>query len=263
MIYAEPFFKIMKSSFFAALSILCTLVSVTANGGDLKPLLVVPDSAVVENDFSEPGKLEKTAWSQRQHTRWEINAEDGVLFGQPSTDEFQASVKHHKGYEPRLSVPLTPAEFAASFSIRFNGGEETAVCPFVEFGHHVCRLKFSGENGLQLLAEGESLIVAEAKDYKPKPGKWIHVLAEMKGEEFVVQFESGPTLYAKRASFAKPVSSGGDGFGVAGTKGGTVEIDNLTLWSIKQEANAGWEKQRALFPTFEPVPTGKKVKAKK
>ena len=186
-----------------------------------------------------------------------------MLFGQPSTDEFQASVKHHKGYEPRLSVPLTPAEFAALFSIRFNGGKETAVCPFVEFGHHVCRLKFSSENGLQLLAEGETLIVAEAKDYKPELGKWIHILAEMKGEEFVVQFENGPTLYAKRASFAKSVSSGGNGFGVAGTKDGTVEIDNLTLWSIKQEANAGWEKSRATFPTFEPVPTGKKVKAKK
>ena len=253
----------MKNSLFKPLSLLCSLVTSVAVGGDLKPLLVVPDKAVVENDFSKSMSLKKSAWSQRQHTRWEIRADQGVLFGQPSSADFQASVKHHKGYEPRISVPLTPAEFAASFSIRFNGGEETAVCPFVEFGHHVCRLKFSSENGLQLLAEGETLIVAEAKSYKPEPGKWIHVLAEMKGEEFVVQFENGPTLYAKHASFAKPVSSGGNGFGVAGTKGGTVEIDRLTLWSIKPETNSSWKRSRVRFPDFKPVPTGKQVKAKK
>ena len=39
-----------------------------------------------------------------------------------------------------------------------------------------------------------------------------------------------------------------DGFGVTGNQGGTVELDNLTVWSVKPELQAGWEKTRAALP---------------
>jgi hypothetical protein len=47
---------------------------------------------------------------------------------------------------------------------------------------------------------------------------------------------------------------------VAGTRGGTVEIDNLTIWSAKEEAAPGWEKQRAEIPKMEAVQVREKPK---
>ncbi|MBT5167770.1 MAG: hypothetical protein HN763_03055 [Opitutales bacterium] len=225
----------------------------------LKPLLAQPDAIVLESSFSKPAPLAKGVWQQRQHTRWAIK--DGILLGIPSTDEYQKSRGDHQGFEPRVSVPATPAECIAQFSVRFSGGEETPIAPFVEIGHHVARVKFS-ENGVFLIADGESVKVAEAKNFKYIPGKWYHILAELKSDEFVMQFTDGPTLYARHPSFAKPVKSGGNGLGITGPKGGTVEIDNLTLWSIKPKERSTWAKTRSAFPHFKPVILKKKKPAK-
>ncbi|SKA96549.1 hypothetical protein SAMN02745166_02420 [Prosthecobacter debontii] len=226
-----------------------------AQAAELKPLLAQPDQVVLKDDFSKPGPFNKKQWGARQGTRWVI--EDGVLRGRPSTPEYQAKKKDHKGYEPRISSPVTPAQFIAQFSIRFSEGSPTAIVPFVEFGHHVCRLRFS-EEGVEIVAEGESVKVAESHELKFEPGRWYHALAEMKGEEFVIQFVEGPTLYAKHPCFAKPAPSGGNGLGVAGTNDGKVELDNVTLWSIQAEAQTGWETKRQTFPAYTPVPLAKK-----
>ena len=84
----------------------------------------------------------------------------------------------------------------------------------------------------------------------------------MRGEEFVIQFADGPTLYARYEGFAKPAASGASGFGIAGPKGGVAELDNFTMWSIKPAAQPEWEKARAKLPQFTPVPV-KAVPAKK
>jgi hypothetical protein len=54
------------------------------------------------------------------------------------------------------------------------------------------------------------------------------------------------------------VESGGNGLGLAGPKDGTVELDDVTLWSIKAEAQPGWPAKRAALPTFKPVVIVKK-----
>lgn len=227
-----------------------------AAAAELKPVLAQPDQAVLQDDFSRAGAFDKKQWGARQGTQWEIA--DGVLRGKPSTAEYQAKRKDHFGYEPRISAPVTPPQFIAQFSVRFIGGSETAIAPFIEFGHHVCRLHLS-KNGVEMVADHESVKVAESKEVKFEPVKWYHVLAEMKGEEVVVQFADGPTLYAKHAAFAKPVESGGNGLGIAGPKGGSVEIDNVTLWSIKADEQSTWAVKRDTLTKLEPVPV---VKAK-
>lgn len=235
----------MKTSLIA---LFAALSSVSA--ADLKPLLAQPDQAVLQDDFSKPGALNKQHWGARQGTQWAV--EDGVLRGRPSTPEFQAKKKDHFGYEPRISAPVTPPQFIAQFSVRFSGGSETAIVPFLEFGHHVCRLRLS-KDGAELLVDGESLKVAESKELKYEPGRWYHVLAEMKGEEFVIQFADGPVLYAKHTGFSKPPEKGGNGVGIAGPKDGMVEVDHVTLWSIKPEEQAGWAAKRGTLPKYEPV----------
>jgi hypothetical protein len=215
-----------------------------------KPLLAVPGEVIVQDDFSIAHPLDKRIWQRRQGTRWEI--ENGVLRGQQSSPEFQASKKDHFGYEPRLSIPVTPAEFVASFSIRFIDGKETSIVPFIEFGHHVCRVRFS-KQGASLLAEKESLKLAEATDFVWESGKQYRMTAEMKDAQFVLQIEDGPTLFGEHPSFAQPPSSGGAGFGVAGPKKGFVEIDDLVIQKVKPTTQASWPKRKAMFPAFTPV----------
>lgn len=232
-----------------------------ASAADFKPLMAQPDQMVLQDDFSKAGAVDKKQWAARQGTQWVI--EEGVLRGMPSRPEYQAKRKDHFGYEPRISVPVTPPQCIAEFSVRFNGGSETAIAPFIELGHHICRLHFS-KNGVEMLADHESVKVAESKEFKFEAGRWYHVLAEMKGEEVVVQFADGPTLYAKNAVFAKPTESGGNGLGIAGSKNGSVEIDNVKLWSIKAEEQVSWAAKRDTLTKSEPVPVLKakgKVKA--
>ena len=212
--------------------------------------MTIPDKVVLQDDFSKEKPLKKDVWLARQGTRWAI--EDGVLRGRESSPEFQAKRKDHFGYEPRLSIPVTPAEFVTEFSFRFIGGDETAIVPFVEFGHHVCRVRFS-KDGASLLSDGETMKLAEANDFVWKSGKWYHALAEMKNGEFVVQIADGPTLYSQRDSFAKTPASGGNGFGIAGPKHGVVEIDNMKISTVKPATQPNWDSHKTKLPKFEPI----------
>jgi hypothetical protein len=158
-----------------------------------------------------------------------------------------------------VSVPVTPTEFLAGFSFRFVGGEESDIVPFVEFGHHVCRVKFSSE-GTFILVDHETLKVAESADFKYVPGKWYHALAELKGDEFVIQFVDGPALYVKHECLAKANSSGGNGLGLAGPKDGTVELDNVSIWKIRSQFKRSWNDLRNRLYVMNPEPTGKEKK---
>lgn len=242
------------------LAIAIALAFTRLSAADLKPLLAQPDQVVLQDDFSKGGAFNKQHWGARQGTQWVV--EEGVLRGRPSTPEFQAKKKDHFGYEPRISAPVTPPQFIAQFSVRFSGGSETAIVPFLEFGHHVCRLRLS-KDGAELLVDGESLKVAESKELKYEPGKWYHVLAEMKGDEFVIQLADGPVLHARHGGFSKAPEKGGNGVGIAGPKDGMVEIDNVTVWSIKPEEQRGWAAKREAMPKYEPVQISKQKGKKK
>jgi hypothetical protein len=222
----------------------------------LQPLLAIPDQVVLREDFATAKPLEKGKYTARQGTRWTIA--DGVLRGIQSSAEFQAKKKDHFGYEPRLSIPACPPEFIIQFDVRFIGGRATAIAPFVEFGHHVARIAWAG-GGAKLVADTETVQLAAAPDFKIEDGKWYHALGEIKGAEIVVQFAGGPTLYGMHAALNGPK----DGFGVAGTKGGTVELDNITVWSVKTETNPRWASTRATFPSTDPRVLKQKPATKK
>jgi hypothetical protein len=218
----------------------------------LKPLMVVPDRAVLEDDFSTAHPLDPNIWRVHQETRW--NIENGVLHGWPASSEFQASRADHNGLEPRISFPGTPREFAARFSFRFSGGEwiteykpGLGLAPMIEFGHHICRIA-QQPAGIQIRVENEAIIVAETQQLKLEPERWYHVLAEWKGDEFVLQFANGPTLYAKHDIFLREIKASTQGLWIGGPRLGEVEIDNLSLWSIKPEVNPAWEQTRATLP---------------
>jgi hypothetical protein len=223
----------------------------------LQPILTAPDEVVLQGDFSEDQeKLDKTVWQSRQHTRWSM--EEGVLRGRPSTAEFQASQEHHRGLEARLSVPPTPQDFALSISFRYRGGEAGKIAPFIEFGHHVVRVHFSAD-GARLLVDGESLLMGQAKEFQSKDGEWIDAFVELRGDEFVIQFSDGPTLYAKHQRIAGEKN----GFGICGTSAGVVEIRSLKIQSVKGAAQAqGWDEKRKQLSGFQALPIVKPTKKK-
>jgi hypothetical protein len=208
----------------------------------LAPLMAVPDRVVLQEDFATPKPLDAKVYSLRQGTRWAV--EDGVLRGRPSAPEFQAKKTDHQGFEPRISIPASPRDFVVRFDVRFVGGEKAPRFPFVEFGHHVARLAWSNGGDAALLAENETVQLATYPGFKVEPGQWCHALAEIKGEELVIQFAGGPTVYGRHKTFDQEKS----GFGVCGTRGGTVELDNVTVWSVKKDPQPGWEAARAKLP---------------
>jgi hypothetical protein len=216
--------------------------SVTAES--LSPQLVQLDTLVLDADFSKSEELEKENWKPRQHTRWAIK--NDVLRGQPSTKAFQASQDHHQGLEPRLSIPSCPQEYAIQFSIRFLKGDQTPLCPFVEFGHHKARI-FWSDQGAQLLANGESVQLDHDSNFKLEPDTWYHALAEIKGDEVLIRFSHGPILYGKHPSLDLKK----DGFGVAGFRGGRVELDDIKIWSVKDSKNKSWATH---LRRFQPAP---------
>jgi hypothetical protein len=207
---------LIRKPLFAAIwfALLAALVApqsqLAADHSPLKPLLAIPDKTVLQEDYSQPKKLAAEIYSIRQGTQWAI--EDGVLRGRPSPPEYQAKKEDHQGLESRISIPACPHDFIIQFDVRFLGGEPTPRFPFLEFGHHMARLTWS--NG------------------------------EIKGEEIVIQFADGLTIYGKHASLDNEKS----GFGIAGTKGGTVELDNVTVWSVKAENQPDWQTQRVKLP---------------
>ncbi|MGI9473510.1 MAG: hypothetical protein ACR2NZ_18355 [Rubripirellula sp.] len=244
-----------KLIFLLPVGILATAVS----GQMPAPVLAVPGEVVLKEDFVKPNPLPKSIWQKRQGTRWEVA--DGVLRGQQSSPEFQAAREDHFGYEPRLSLPITPPEFIATFRLRFIDGSETSIVPFIEFGHHVCRVRFS-EQGTSLLADHEIWKLAEAPDFVWESGKWYEITAEMKDSQFVMQIKDGPTLFAEHESFANSPSSGGNGLGVAGPRKGFVELDDLTIWSVQSANQPGWGKRKSQIAEFTPVQV-KQPKVKK
>jgi hypothetical protein len=255
-----PVLKIFRIS-FAIMAIAIAFASpLLAVDPKQKPMMVIPDQVVVREDFAKPFDLASAKWTPRQGTTWEVV--DGVLRGHSSSPEFREGQKDHFGYEPRILNASLPKEFMAEFSLRMVGGSHTTISPFIAFGHHVCRLRF-GVNGPFMLAAHESLLVARTKDYRPKLDEWLHIHAEQKNDEIVVRFLDGPAIYAEHDSFSEPSSSGGDGLSIAGMKDGIVEIDGLTIWSIKSDYQPGWSDEKTKLPSMKPVPFPPAGKAKK
>ena len=236
--------------FRTSLLVITIFFCCTAQAQSPEPLLAIPHELVLAEDFDQDVPLLKSTWTRRQGTRWSVR--NGILHGEQSSPEYQASKQDHFGYEPRLSIPVTPANFIASFKIRFIGGSETNIAPFIEFDHHVCRVRFS-QAGVTLLADHEVWKVAEASEFIWQEGIWYFITAERRGSEFVMQIKDGPTLYAKHPAFATSPASGGKGMGVAGPKKGEIEIDDLKLWSIKKQTQKEWPARRSKFADFAPV----------
>ncbi|MEM7809952.1 MAG: hypothetical protein AAF532_00540 [Planctomycetota bacterium] len=225
--------------------------------------MVRPGRLVLGDDFDDrSGKVNKKVYFPKQVTPWVVR--DGVLFGMPNPPEVQAARTKYKGKEPRVELRKTPFDFVAAFDLRFRGGTETPVVPFIEFGHHCSRVKLSGVSGATYTAAGEMILLGKAEELRLRDGVWYHVLTEAKGDQFVFQvtadgFPETATIYAEHEAITE---SDNRFIGIAGTVGGTVEVDNLRIWEAAA-FRPDWERRRRSIPTLEPTETAKAKKKKK
>lgn len=228
-------------------------LALTAAGGDLQPSMAQKDAVLLQNDFSQPGPLPPGVWQPRQHTRWA--AADGLFHGRESSPEFQASQSHHQGLEPRLMIRNLPDEYIIEYSFRINSGKYTPIGAFLEFGHHMARVSFLSDGAMLTFGGLRDRVVLDSKPgFRLEPGHWYHVLGEVKGKEVLITIEDGPTFYGNHAGIADQK----DGFGVCGLRGGTMDLDNVTIWSVQPELQRSWSGTRSRLASAAGDPTPKR-----
>ena len=243
-----------------SLALLTGCATAPATKSGLQPTLLLPDQVVFADDFSSPRELKAVAakspligaWNPNQGTQWKVTA--GVLRGEPSTAAFQAAHETHKGVHPRIVLTKTPASYVLRCSFRLLDGlpydpaKRRSVPPFLEIGHHVARITWN-EHGATLLADHDTLVVDAAKDFRLSPGQWYTVLVERRDDEVLVQFQDGPSFYAKHPTYRSDLHAVMFG----GLEAGHMEIDDVTVWSVKPGEQTGWPAWRAAHPTFREI----------
>lgn len=85
-------------------------------------------------------------WEVRQNTTWSIK--DGVLFGSPSSKEFQEKKKasgdpSHAGFKPVIWLKKVPENFVCTMRLRYDGQAYGKGFPLVDLGHHIHTLSFA------------------------------------------------------------------------------------------------------------------------
>ncbi len=206
--------------------------------GPLKPLLVQVDRIKLRDDFDKPKPLDTKIWKPIQSTRWAI--EEGVLKGIPATPEFQASRQDHNGPKPVMDIKGL-GDFAIDVKIKFEG--KALGRSAIDFDHHILAVRFT-EHTVGIYEHSGKEPVSKSTGFEVKTGQWYHVLAEVKGDTLVVQFERGPTLVAQSAPLAAPKGE----IRFIGPMQGAIQLDDLTIWSVKPEPQPSWAATRAKLP---------------
>jgi hypothetical protein len=226
--------------------VLC-FFSFLSQAADLAPRWLVPDQVIFSDDFAQPrGELKvnrrdqpDAPWQPNQGTRWTVT--DGVLRGQASSADYQAKHDTHKGVHPRIVLSKTPEKYVLRLSMRlidgipFEAGKRRSVAPFIEIGHHVRRVTWD-VNGATLLADGDTTQLANDKGFKLVPGKWETLMIERRDDEVLVQFADGPVFHGRHPSYVTDPHA----VMLGDLEAGTMEIDNVTLWSVKDSTQAEW-----------------------
>ncbi|TWU57560.1 hypothetical protein Poly59_04670 [Rubripirellula reticaptiva] len=198
----------------------------------LQPILAKPGKVVLDMDFETDFVVDKNhkSFVCGQGTTWK--AKQGMLVGTESSPEYQAKKKAqgngHLGTAPRLQIRDSPRDVILKYSFKIVGGKGTKLLPMIEAGHHLRRIYF-GSDGSQILVDHEKKAIAKS-DFVLQQDQWYHVMIEIKGDEFLVRFQDGPTIYASDpgvgADFANYT------IGITATDKGTIYIDNLAMWDV-------------------------------
>jgi hypothetical protein len=214
-----------------------------ADTNKLQPVLTTPSKVHLEMDFNKDFTVSKghQFFTLGQGTRWA--AKGGVLVGTESSPEYQAkkkkSGKGHLGTAPRLQFPNSLKDVIIKYSFKIVGGKKTKLLPMIEAGHHLRRIYF-GDDGSKILVDHEKTTIADDA-FVLKLDRWYHIMLEIKGDEFLVRFQDGPTLYGRDKGVGLEFAN--YNIGTTATNKGTMYIDNMTIWHAGA-VKASWAEVR-------------------
>lgn len=210
--------------------VLMSFGNLSAESNRLEPIMARPARVYLQMDFSEDFVVKRghEFFAAGQGTTWKSS--EGLLIGTQSAPEYQAKKKAegkgHLGTAPRLQFPNSPRDVILKYSFKIVGGQRTKLLPMIEAGHHLRRIYFGAE-GSKILVDHEKTTVAE-NDFALQLDQWYHVMLEIKGNEFLVRFQDGPTLYGKHPGVGAEFTN--YNIGITATNKGTIYIDNMTIW---------------------------------
>lgn len=223
------------------------LLAPAVMGGEanrLEPILAQPGEVFLKMNFDEDFNVgaDHASFRAINGTRWA--AKNGVLVGTESSAEFQAEKKAagdgHNGTNAQLQVKGSPRDFIFKYSFKITGGRKAKGSPMMESGHHLRYIHFGAE-GTSILTGRERKLIAKS-DFVLELDQWYHVMIEVKGDEFLVRFQDGPTIYGRDPSIAADCPTKYD-IRFTATDKGVITIDNMTIWNAG-ETTDGWPAAR-------------------
>lgn len=210
----------------------------------LEPVLANPGKVHLKMDFNEDFVVKRghEFFTLGQGTTW--RADGGMLVGTESSPEYQAKKKAqgngHLGTAPRLQFPNSPKDVILKYSFKIVGGQKTKLLPMIEAGHHLRRIYF-GETESRILVDHEKTTIAKS-DFVLQTDQWYHVMLEIKGNEFLVRFQDGPTIFGTDPGVGAEFEN--YNIGITATNKGTIYIDNMTIWHAG-EIQESWATKKA------------------
>lgn len=220
-----------RIAFIAIASLVSVVTTATAEtANQLTPVIAEPGKVHLQMGFETDFVVKKgnPFFLLGQGTRWE--AKDGVLIGTESSPEYQAMKKAkgngHLGTAPRLQLPNSPKDVILKYSFKIQGGKKTKLLPMIEAGHHLRRVYF-GSEGTKILVDHEKTTIAES-DFVLENDTWYHVMLEINGDDFLVRFQDGPTIYGRHKGVGAEFEN--YNIGITGTNKGKVTIDDMSIW---------------------------------
>ncbi len=198
-----------------------------AEGPECPTELFKSTKPVYEDTFDGGGALNAEFWEVRQSSTWTIK--DGVLWGGPSSKEFQEKMlakgdKAHAGFKPVIWLKKVPENFVCQMRVRYDGKAYQKGFPLFDLGHHIHTLTFSEKaTTLTIKKDVESLPI-ESPLFAIN--QWHDVVIELKKGTIVLKIDG-----TKHVFESKNIDMTGQAqIDFKGIDGGACQIDSVRLW---------------------------------
>ena len=193
----------MKVAFFTLFLPLALLSAAPA------PLMVKPGQPLVSWEFNPGDEVDAKGMKFRKETVYAVT-EGSLHVTPPSLVKKEAGKKTKWGDSnfARAGLVGLPQDFVAWAHWKYNQPSDPAVLAkglvYIDLGHRMIRVTFSREGAVLMLEnhligrhdEKPVIVLQRAPDLKLRPNHWYDIIAEVKGDEVVIQIDDH-VLYGK------------------------------------------------------------------
>lgn len=215
---------------FAALSLACAItfssLPACAADAEYKPELFQTLKPVYADTF-DSGTLNAEFWEVRQNTTWVVK--DGVLFGSPSSKEFQDKKKassdpSHAGLKPVIWLKKVPENFVCVMRLRYDATAYQKGFPLLDLGHHIHTLSFAEKATTLAIKKNVQTLPVEQPLFALN--QWHDVVIELKKGRILLSIDGKKHLFES----SHIDMTGQSQIDFKAVDFGTCQIDSIKLW---------------------------------